>query len=798
MDLRDQLQLTLGESYTIERELGGGGMSRVFVARELALGREVVIKVLPPEMAAQVSIERFKREISLAARLQQAHIVPLLTAGETDGLPYYTMPLIEGESLRARIGREGALPIGEAIGILKEVARALAYAHQRHVVHRDIKPDNVLLSGGSAMVTDFGVAKALSASTNPGDTGLTSLGVALGTPAYMAPEQASADPLVDHRADIYAWGVMAYELLTGQPPFTGRPPQALLAAHVTETPEHITKRRTTVSPALATLVMRCLEKRAADRPQGAAEIVQALESIGTSSGESLPAPESGGGARGGLWAVPGRRTAAIAVALVVVLGGGALAIRRQAPHAGSGATAKSIAVLPFEYLGASKENEYFSEGITLEITHALTMMPGLSVAPHALARAATGKGLDVRRAAQELGVIWLLQGTIQKSGDRVRITATLVDPVTLRNAWSGQYDNDFKDIFAVQDTIARAIAGELRVKLAGGGGATVVHAATTSAEAHSLYLQGLYLWNRRTGATIRQAISLFEQAIAKDPGYAQAHAGVGMGYVLLSTYADVNGAENFAKAEEAARRALAIDSTSVEAQTVMAYADFCLYRNASAEREFRRAIALDSSFATAHQWHGQLLSRMGRFNEAIAEGNRARDLDPQSLVMRQTFGVTLYTARRLTEAESTLRKLIEFEPAYANGNTSLAEVLIAERRFGEAIVVAQQNLDVVGDHRSKAVAILARAYAMAGQTGKARELLHVLMARAEHEPVSAATIALVYDVLGERALALQWLARGVAEYDSMLRTHGRGPLFDHLRADPQGAALFAKMESIKG
>jgi len=227
MELLERLQPTLGGMYTLERDLGGGGMARVFAAHERALGRRVVIKVLPPDTAARVSIERFKREITLAAPLQQANIVPLLSAGDVDRLPYYTMPFVEGESLRVRLTRNRELPIGEAIGILKEVARALAFAHEHGVVHRDVKPDNVLLSGGTAMVTDFGVAKALSVSTNAGESGLTSLGVALGTLAYMAPEQATADPSIDHRADVYAFGAVAYEMLSGQPAFAGRSPQAM-------------------------------------------------------------------------------------------------------------------------------------------------------------------------------------------------------------------------------------------------------------------------------------------------------------------------------------------------------------------------------------------------------------------------------------------------------------------------------------------------------------------------------------------------------------------------------------------
>ncbi|HEU4700616.1 MAG TPA: serine/threonine-protein kinase [Gemmatimonadales bacterium] len=292
--LQDRLAASLSGAYVLERELGGGGMSRVFLAHETSLGRKVVIKVLLPELVAGVSVERFRREIQLTARLQHPHIVPVHSTGELApeagagaALPYYTMPFVEGESLRARLARDGELPVAETIRLLRGVASALAYAHAQGVVHRDIKPDNVLLSTGVAVVTDFGVAKALTASAGDA-TGLTSMGLALGTPTYMAPEQASADPSMDHRVDIYAFGIMGYEMLAGQPPFVGRSPQAILAAQVTETPDPITRVRPAVPPQLGALLMRCLEKRAADRPQSAAELMNALDAIATPSGGMLP------------------------------------------------------------------------------------------------------------------------------------------------------------------------------------------------------------------------------------------------------------------------------------------------------------------------------------------------------------------------------------------------------------------------------------------------------------------------------------------------------------------------------
>ncbi len=327
MDLRSELQTTLGAAYTMERELGGGGMSRVFVAREAALNREVVVKVLPPELTGGVNVERFRREIQLAAALQHPHIVQVLSTGETNGIPYYLMPFVQGESLRARLARAGAMPIGEVVSVLRDVAKALAYAHERGVVHRDIKPDNVLLSGGVAVVTDFGVAKALSnARSESGHETLTAIGSSLGTPAYMAPEQAAADPGTNHRADIYAFGVMAFEMLAGRAPFHGRTPQKLLAAQMGERPQPILELRADTPPVLADLVMRCLEKDPDDRPQSAADLARVLESVTSSGGAegAMPAILLSGRMRLwralGLWAVAFVAVVIVARASIIAIG----------------------------------------------------------------------------------------------------------------------------------------------------------------------------------------------------------------------------------------------------------------------------------------------------------------------------------------------------------------------------------------------------------------------------------------------------------------------------------------------
>jgi serine/threonine-protein kinase len=791
MDLRDQLQATLSGNYTLERELGGGGMSRVFVAEETALGRKVVIKVLPPETAAQVSLERFKREILLAAKLQHPHIVPLLSAGESEGLPYFTMPLVEGESLRVRLARHGELPVNDAIRILREIASALAYAHEHGIVHRDIKPDNVLLSGGCAMVTDFGVAKALSASSNAEHGGVTSLGVALGTPAYMAPEQATADPAIDHRADIYAFGVLAYELLTGQPPFAGRTPQNLLAAHVTEAPEGISRRRTSLPPALAALVMRCLEKRPADRPQTAVELVQALDAIVTPSGGMAPTGARMAAAR------PRRSPLLLGVtagAVVFVLALVVVILARHRP--GATATGRSVAVLPFESIGADKGSDYLSEGITEEITEALSKVPGLRVPARSSATASAAKGLDLRRIGTELGVGSVLQGTIQRSGNQLRITAQLINVADNSHLWSDKYDKEMKDVFLVQDEIAKAIVTGLRVQLGTGSSATLVRASTADPEAHNLYLQALYLWNRRTGTTLRQAIAYLQRAIERDPRFARAHAGLALAYAVLPDYAYVDTKATSDTAIAAARRALALDSTLAEAYAAIAVSEERVWHNTEALASYQEAILLDSSFATAHHWYALELSRLGRFEDAIREIQRARELEPASLIIKSNVGIVLYFAGRLTEAEAVLRQTMELDSTFAAARFKLGVVLLQRGLSAEAITELERAIALDGKN-SLYSAFLAHAYAVSGRTADARRLLNERMTGSTRATVSEGGVALVYSALGEHDKALEWLQRGVDRFDSVLHFWGRDKRFDRLRADPRGKALFARTEAVQ-
>src|SRR5688572_7325856 len=452
-DLQNLLQTALGSAYHVEREIGVGGMSTVFAAIETSLGRRVAIKVLQPELVAELSTDRFAQEVRFAARLQQANIVPLLSAGEAGGFSYYTMPLVDGSSLRARVASGATVPLAEAISILKDVARALAYAHSSGVVHRDIKPDNILLSGGTAVVTDFGIARAMDAARSETSTDLTitEAGVSIGTPGYMAPEQVAGEQ-VDSRADIYAWGVVAWELLATRHPFASRTTrQAMLAAHLTEEAPSI-ETHAKVPPAVAALVMSCLNKVPERRPQTASEILAVLDAAAT------PVPTASAAS------TASKRIASVVAGLAVVAAVVFLVprLRDRGAPADTAGTLPSIAVLPFENIGGDTAQEYFADGMTDELATALGRLPGLRVAARSSAYRYKGRrDIDPREVGNELGVRYLLSGSVRRTGEQIRLSAQLVESSGAVEIWSDSYVRRADDVLALQDSLTMAITSAL-------------------------------------------------------------------------------------------------------------------------------------------------------------------------------------------------------------------------------------------------------------------------------------------------------------------------------------------------
>lgn len=779
--LLEQLQASLGSAYTIDRELGGGGMSRVFLATENRLNRKVVVKVLSPELAAGVSAERFEREIQLAAQLQQANIVPLLATGDTNGLPYFTMPFVEGESLRVRIAAQKTFTVTECVSILRDVARALSYAHAAGIVHRDIKPDNVLLSHGAAVVTDFGIAKALSdARSDDGGSSLTQTGTALGSPAYMAPEQIAGDPGVDHRADIYAFGCLGYELLAGGPPFTAESQQRVLAAHLTHKPKPIAVVRPGTPPALGALVMRCLEKEPADRPASAAEILTALESVSTNDSATAGAPVRPR-------SVTARRAAVAAGILLLIATGGA-AVRKLYGPAEKHTPDKSVAVLPLANLSGDKANDYFGEGLAEEITGALAKA-GLRVVGRSSALALSAKGMSTAEIARQLNVGNVVQGSVQRADDQVRISVSLISASDQSVLWTERYDRPIKDVFAVQDEIARAVAGELKVKLA--AGQVLRHVDTQDHEAHAAYLQGLYLWNRRNASGLRRAITLFEDAVRRDPAYAQAYGGMAMAYTVLPAYDDAGNAEMFDRAREAAGRALALDSANVQALTALGYVEALHYRNTVSENLFRRAIAADSTFGTAHFWYGLLLLQQGRNEEAYAAIQRARSLEPASLVINTAVTQVLYCMRRYDEGEKSGRGVLQLDPTFQLGVVDLARILVEQGKATNAIAMMLPIIDLPGFSNLEKVGVAAYALARAGRMDEAKAMLKRAESPAASQSTHRGMIAAALDAVGEREKAIEVLGKAMADHDLWLGHTLTAAPYDDLRRDSRARELFA-------
>ncbi len=632
MELRDQLQNTIGSAYTFERELASGGMSRIFVAEEIELGRKVVVKVLSGEIGAILSAERFAKEVKLAASLQHPNIVPILRAGTAGELPYYTMPYISGESVRSRLQHAGPFTTLRAISILHDVACALDFAHTSGVVHRDIKPENVLLAGDAAVVIDFGIAKALSASrtdtkeTPPsigGRTTLTIAGTLVGTPAYMAPEQISGDS-IDARTDIYAWGILAYELLGEGHPFKDKnSAQQQMVAHVTESPPSLGRRMPSLPPALVALVMRCLQKNPDDRPQSARDVLDSLAEISTA-----PLGKSSFAGR----RIPIIAAASVAGLLLAAFAGRHSIANRFASQASTSSKTQSLAVLPFFNVGGDTANAYFAEGMADELTSQLTKVPGLRVASRTSAFAMRArKDLDVREIGRLLGVSAVLEGTVRRSSGRLRVTTQLTSAADGLTLWSDTYERESKDIFAVQDEITKAIISALGPTLFGGRNeiqkTLIPGSGTNNVEAYDLYLRGRYLLERR-GKGVSQAAAYFSQAIAKDSGFASAYAGLSEALELFPYFAATPARDVEARATAAANRALVLDPHLAEPHAALALAHMHAFRWPAAELEFHRALEADSTSATAHTQYGRYLMATGQILAARDQFRIARRLDP--------------------------------------------------------------------------------------------------------------------------------------------------------------------------
>jgi len=763
-------------------------MATVYLARDLKHDRPVALKVLHPELAEALGPERFLREIRLCARLQHPHILAVHDSGDAGGQLWFTMPFVDGETLRSRLAREKQLPISDALRITGEVADALHYAHQHGIIHRDVKPENILLTGTHALVADFGIARALAGGDGPSADRLTETGITVGTPHYMSPEQAAGERELDPRTDVYSLGCVLYEMLAGEPPFTGPNPQAILAKRLSEPVPHLRTSRE-VPLAIERAVTRALARTRADRFATAAEFADALEA---GSSETSPRPVRRRNRR------TGPRTAALAGVLVLMLSSGSLLVVRsgilgRGKSGTPGAALASAAVLPFADMSPQKDQEYFSDGLTEELITSLSHIAGLRVAARTSSFQFKGRNTDVREVGRKLNVGAVLEGSVRKSGNRLRITAQLVSVEDGYQLWSDSYDRELADVFAVQEDIARAIVTALRVRLAASPDSALAARPTGDLEAYDLYLKGRFAWNLRTAAALLEAVRYLERAVTRDSTFARAWAGLADAYILVVPYAGGSPAETWPKAKAAATRALALDSTSAEAHTSLAYGSMVYgWDWLAAERSFRQGLAANPNYATGHHWYGDFLAGRGRLEESLREMRRAHELDPLSRQIGVELGWVYYLMHRNEEAVEQIGRTLALDQNYAQSHFRLGLVQIQQGHYAEAIASLRHAVEL-GATYAHVRAGLAVAYAASGDRAAARKLLEEFKKPSAREYVPPFAFAIAYAGLGDTTRGIEWLHRGIDERDIFLPENFFDPLLDPLRGDPRFTRVVQRM-----
>lgn len=740
-----RLTAALADRYRIERELGIGGMATVYLARDLKHDRDVAIKVLHAELSAVLGAERFVREIRLTAGLQHANILPLFDSGSTEEAReggsvrrlFYVMPYVEGETLRARLAR-GAVPIAEAIAILRDIARALAYAHGRPVVHRDIKPENVLLAGDAAVVADFGIAKALAASRRQGPDraqdvthGLTEAGTSLGTPAYMAPEQALGDA-IDARSDVYAWGVVAYEVLAGAHPFAAHTTaQRLVAAHLSETPAPLAGARPDAPPDVAALVMQCLAKDPAGRPADGAEVLARLSAVATpvaADAKAVPVVARRHAVR---WLV-----VAIAAALMLALGVRALARRSPAT-----APTRTVVVVPFDNIG-DPADAYFADGMSEEIAGQLARLPGLQVIGRDGVQRFRGSGRSPRDIAGELGAAYVLSGSVNwarasrtagvDGSTRVRIVPALLNVATGTQMWREPFEEPLSDVFKVQTSVAEQVASALSVTLGVTARQALRREESADPDARDAQLLGRYLLRQRGLENLRRAEAAFGRAVARDSSYARAWAGLSEAIALRPAYNDTTESIDaiLGRAERAAQRAVALDSMLPEAQLALARIRSAQFRFRESLQAVDRALALDPNATLAYALKYEVLTALGRIDEAGDAARRAVELDGLSALALNNRAVWFSMARQMDSATYYTERAVAIAPDEVLWKRTRASIYASSGRLGEAIVLCEASMAPadrcrgimaavagVPEHRDEALAALGALGRLPGASG---------------------------------------------------------------------------------
>ena len=743
-DTLETLRKGLAERYRVEEEIGRGGMATVYLARDLKHDRSVAIKLLREDASGCCEPERFLREIRIAARLTHPQILPLYDSGELDGRLYYVMPYMGCETLRARIDRDQRLPLSDALAIARALAEALDYAHRQGVVHRDIKPENIMLHEGHPIIADFGVARALAAAETDAEQ-ITGAGTAIGTPAYMSPEQLGSGGELDGRSDQYSLACVVYEMLTGRAPFSGPTVLATLNRQATEPAPRIRMERPEIPAAVEQTLLRGMAKDPEKRYPTAAEFARALVA-------GVPPDQL----------TPVDRTL-------------------------------TVAVLPFVNASVDPDDEYLSDGITDELINALSKVDGLRVVSRTSVFAYKGRAMDIRVIGGQLGATVALEGTVRRSGQRLRITAQLTGVVEGRLLWSERYDRQDDDLLALQDAIAATIVSTLRETLSDAVGEPEHRTYTPNLKAWNLYLKGRYYWNVRTQTGVQKAIGLFEAAIQEDPNFALAYTGLADSHALGVDYRAAPVAEGLQRARSEAVRALELDEGLAEAHTSLAWVAFIHEWNwAVAGREFRRAIELNPRYATARQWHSWYLMAMGRVPEAVAEARRAVQLDSASLSIVRSLGWVYYFARDYGAAVVYLRKAVASNPTSEETHYVLGLVLAMQGATGDARTAFTEAAGPERQH-TNAVAALGRLALAEGRVDEARAVLDELYEQARSRYVSPVDFVMLHYLLGETDRAFERMEDAWKERRGWLVYLRVDPQVDPMRGEPRFQDMVRRM-----
>ena len=758
--------------YEVLGPVGAGAMGVVYLARDPELGRRVALKLLRPDPAAAQgeARARIQREARAMARLAHPSVVAIHDVGVHEDQVFVVMELVEGGTLREWLARKK--PAWQAaLRALLEAGRGLAAAHAAGLVHRDVKPDNVLVSAdGRARVTDFGLARPLS--RDPVEARLTAPGAVAGSPAYMAPEVAYGEP-ADARSDLFSFCVTAWEALYGELPFAGRTPWQIAGRVVVRPPPT----GTPVPHAVCDLLQRGLSANRGDRFASMSELLDALEtaSLGSPSRQSLLAE------------LKRRRVFRVLVGIGVLAAAPGVAwyffLRGGRPPAETVRRA-SIAVLPFANLSGGQENEYFSDGITEEIINALGNVEGLRVVARTSAFSFKGRNVNIRQIGEELNVATVLEGSVRREGNQLRVVAQLIGAADGYHIWSKTYDRELKDVFSLEDELARAIVQSLKPKLLPEH--ALVRQAAVSSEAHDLYLQGRYFWNQRSKEALTKARASFERAIALEPKYALAHSGLADCYTLLIDYGGASSPEALTKARAHALEALELDDSLAEAHASMGALAGHEYDWNLAERELKRAIELRPGYATAHQWYAQFLWIKGRLPDALAQAEQARHLDPTSPIVNLVVARTYMISRDYGRAIEQGKKTLELDPTFTPARALLARAYLQTGKLAESMAVLDQEPDKV---RVVRVDVLAAR----GDLAAAKRLLSEIEAQLGANPSPPVSLAAAHLALGDKERAYAWLERGMQERDPLLPASVRwGTVWDSVRSEPRFHALLKR------